>query len=171
MQGLPYIKSLLEKYNEINSDEDKNIGTEIRLLSITRELLEWNSYTDEEKHEKRKFVLRVIEKTDNAQEFVIETTVIESYELVKVVLYKIISVKDSHLKTRLQAMLDVFVLHTNEQRDTRYMQTSSFELITNITRQCLVDETFKSLHQELNKLVVLFENLSRLKFKKGPKGL
>lgn len=34
MQGLPYIKSLLEKYNEISSEEDKNVGAEIRLCQL-----------------------------------------------------------------------------------------------------------------------------------------
>lgn len=98
--------------------------------------------TKQEKHQKRKFIFSVIQKTGNAKYFIVETTIIELYELSKKVLTLIKKHPKSDFNVRLTAMLTVFMFHLNEQRDTRKMSTTSFKLIINILSSCIKSRNF-----------------------------
>jgi len=163
MKALEEVKLYLERYQELSWEADISVPQETSLLCEVRDCLQWQNFTSEEKHEKRKFVFTVIKKMGNTEAFLTETTVIELYELVEIILSKLSQVEDGHLKTRLNAMLNVFVLHVNEQRDTRKMQTPSFELIANIAGKAINDSAFEPLHDRLRKLINLLGQLIELK--------
>lgn len=152
----------LRKYQEMNWEETKSIGSEVYLLTNVREYLEWSNYTDEEKHEKRKVIFSVIKKTGNKEEFAFETTIIDLYEICKKILFELNEFKENDLIVRLAAMLNVLTIHINEQRDMRSMKLSSFPIILNIARQCMQKEYLISLHENLSELITLLEKLTRM---------
>ena len=121
----------------------------------------WQEMSTEERHEKRKFVFSVIRKTGNAEAFFLETTIIALYELAEAVLVKIEKLQESDLKTRLSAMLNVFMFHVNEQRDTRHMSTASFKYLINVAQQCIEDGGFSEINSDLKELVMLFIQLDK----------
>ncbi|WP_010522155.1 hypothetical protein [Aquimarina agarivorans] len=155
------IKILLEEYQQFDSNES-DIYDEKSYLSWIKESIEWRELSLREKHKKRRFVFSVIQKTGNAEEFVVETTVIELYELVEKVLDAIEKLPENYVSTRLVAMLTVFMFHVNEQRDTRQMSTTSFKLIGNILEHCINHKTFNPLNSELKTMIKLFNQLDEL---------
>lgn len=155
------LRNNIETYGRIKTSNPE-VYNERSYLSIIKGLVQWRELSSEERHKKRRFVLSVIRKTGNAEEFIVETTVIELYELVEQILKHLEKEDNQDLKTRLEAMLGIFIFHVNEQRDTRRMATTSFKYIINIGNQCLEENVFLGIREELQRMVELFAQLDKL---------
>lgn len=161
--NLEFIDRIINDYKKISSENGMSVFDERGLLSRVREIIEWKTLSDDEKHKKRYFVFSVIKKTGNAEAFQFETNIITLYELVELVLSKISSIEEKNeLKTRLTAMLEVFKFHVNEHRDTRRMQVASFDLLLNIVASCKGHSLFDSVNEELQKITNLIIDLQKL---------
>lgn len=162
MDSLKDILYFIEEYRSIDISNVKWGSRETLTLAYLKEYIEWNELTEQEKHKKRKFVFSVIQKTGNAKEFIVETTVIELYELAKKILTLIKKLPKSDFSIRLTAMLTVFMFHVNEQRDTRKMSNTSFKLIINILNSYLENKIFIEMNEDFSKMENLFNELDNL---------
>lgn len=155
------LKDAIEAYRQMDLDNPYT-SEEYSYLSIVKEFIQWRELSPEEKHQKRRFIFSVINKTGNAEAFVVETTIIELYEIVEALNLKLSDLAKTDLLTRLTAMLTVFKFHVNEQRDTRKMSTQSFRFIINIANSCVTDVTFIEVKDDLKRMIGLFSRLLEL---------
>jgi hypothetical protein len=54
--NLDFINNLINAYKNISSDEGTEVFDERGHLSRVREIIEWHSLTNQEKHQKRRFI-------------------------------------------------------------------------------------------------------------------
>jgi hypothetical protein len=60
-------------------------------------------------------------------------------------------------------MLEIFIFHVNEHRDTRKIQKTPFDLLSNIASLCQKSGSFIQINSDLNLIIELLGKLQKLK--------
>ena len=158
---LKKVKKCLEEFNKIDG-KNINAHNEYRQIDRIRGKLEWNSLTDSEKQNERRYIFAIMKKGEFPEVFTIETTIIELYDLCEKILPMLESFKDKELAIRLNGIILAFMFNVNEQRKSRDMDQSILPLLYNLIREVEYDHLFSQMFNILKQTETKLENLISL---------
>ena len=162
MNSRDYHNIITRYKNEIINKETDTFN-EKALLSALKSSIEWECYSDAEKHKSHRVVLSVARKTDNFKEFEFQILLIEIYELMITVSRAIGNQKEDNTIFRLASLIEICKYYKGEFRDLSQVNIFPFKVLSEFIHKNEKSEMLRVFESDFKEISGKIDLLLELK--------
>lgn len=155
------LDSIIKRYRELENSDQVSFFNEKVLLENFKNHLEWQDYSEVQKHKYHKIIFNVINKTQNQLPFKHQVLVIEIYELLIRIFNLFETKKKNETIFRLLSIIEICRYYKGEFRDLKKINIEPFVVLKNHIEQNIDDlEEFSDVFLELKQKIGLLEKMN-----------